>query len=56
MRKIWGIIKKDTVLMIAWILAMLSCFFVKPSFEYLRYIDYTTLALLFCLMVIVNGL
>ncbi|MFQ7318963.1 MAG: SLC13 family permease [Massilimicrobiota timonensis] len=56
MRRIWGIIKKDTVLMIAWILAMLSCFFVKPSFEYLGYIDYTTLALLFCLMVIVNGL
>ena len=56
MKKIWGIIKKDTVLMIAWILAILSCFFVKPSLSYLGYIDYTTLALLFCLMVIVNGL
>ena len=40
MRRIWGIIKKDTVLMIAWILAVLSCFFVKPSFEYFEYIDY----------------
>lgn len=56
MKRIWGAIKKDTVLMIAWILAIFSCFFVKPSLSYLGYIDYTTLVLLFCLMVIVNGL
>lgn len=56
MKKIWNIVKRDTVLMIAWILAIISCFFVKPSLSYLGYIDYTTLALLFCLMAIVNGL
>lgn len=56
MNKTWTIIKRDPVFMIAWILAIVSCFFVKPSLSYLGYIDYTTLALLFCLMVIVNGL
>ena len=40
----------------AFVLAIISSFFVKPSWDYLNYIDFTTLALLFCLMLIVNGL
>lgn len=56
MERIWNAIKRDTVLIIAFVLAIISSFFVKPSWDYLGYIDFTTLALLFCLMLIVNGL
>ncbi len=48
--------KKETVLCIAGILAVISAFFVHPSGEYLDYIDYRVLALLFCLMLVVAGL
>ena len=56
MKRLWNSIKNDTVLIIAFVLAIISSFFVKPSWDYLNYIDFTTLALLFCLMLIVNGL
>ena len=56
MKRLWNSIKNDTVLIIAFVLAIISIFFVKPSWDYLKYIDFTTLALLFCLMLIVNGL
>lgn len=55
MERIWKAIKKDTVLIIAFVLAIISSFFVKSSWDYLGYIDFTTLALLFCLMLIVNN-
>lgn len=55
MRKITGFIKKDAVLSIAVILAVCSMFFVHPDREYLAYIDFRTLAMLFCLMTIVAG-
>ena len=42
--------------MIAVFAALVSCFFVPPSGEYLSYLDLRTLALLYCLMTIVNGL
>lgn len=45
-------IKQETVLMIATMLAIVSMFFVKPDSGYAGYIDYQTLALLFCLMII----
>lgn len=57
MRKIilqW--IKKEMVLVIAGIAALLSMLFVVPSIEYMQYIDYRVLALLFCLMAVVAGL
>lgn len=44
--------RKDTVLVIALMLAAVSMFFVKPDGEYSSYIDYQTLALLFSLMII----
>ena len=56
LKRLWNSIKNDTVLIIAFVLAIISSFFVKPSWDYLNYIDFTTLALLFCLMLIVNGL
>lgn len=56
MGKIKAFIKKETVLVIAGILAVLSCFFVKPDKEYLSYIDFHTILILFCLMVVMAGL
>ena len=48
-------LKKEIVLGIAIILAVLSVFFVRPDSQYLSYIDFRTLAILFCLMTIVAG-
>ena len=45
-------LKQEIVLVIATILAIVSTFFVTPDSSYVGYIDYQTLALLFCLMVI----
>ncbi len=44
--------KKEIVLVIAVVLAVISMFFVTPDSGYAAYIDYQTLALLFCLMII----
>lgn len=44
--------KRETVLMIAMLLAVISMFFITPDSSYIEYIDYQTLALLFCLMLI----
>ena len=49
-------IKQETVLCVAAVLAVLSMAAVPPSAEYLTYPDYKTLALLFCLMSVVAGL
>ncbi len=48
--------KKETVLCIALILAVGSSFIVLPDKEYLGYIDFRTLAILFCLMSVMVGL
>lgn len=48
-------IKKETVLCIAVLLAVLSAFFVWPDGEYIGYIDFKVLALLFCLMTVLCG-
>ena len=39
----------------ATVLAIISCFFVTPGREYLSYINWRTLILLFCLMAVVSG-
>ena len=44
--------KKEAVLCIALLLAVVSAFFVPPSAEYIGYIDWDTLALLFGLMAV----
>ena len=54
--KIYLFIKNETVLSIAAILAIISSFIVKPDINYLGYIDFRTLALLFCLMAVMAGL
>lgn len=55
MKKVWAFFKKEVVLCVAWILAFVSAFFVKPDQEYIKYIDFRTLALLFGLMAIMEG-
>ena len=47
--------KPDTVLTIAWILAIVSAFFVHPTKDYLGYIDFRSLGILWGLMVIIQG-
>ena len=55
-KKIVSFCKKETVLSIAIVLAVISSFFVHPDKEYLGYIDFRTLAILFCLMAVMAGL
>ncbi|MBQ3427886.1 MAG: citrate transporter [Clostridia bacterium] len=49
------IIKNETVLSVAIILAVVSSLFVLPDREYINYIDFRTLSLLFCLMAVMAG-
>lgn len=56
MKRVVSFIKKETVLLAAWVLALISAFFVKPSGEYLGYIDFRSLGILWSLMVIMQGL
>ncbi len=56
MQKIITFFKQETVLCIACILAVISAFFVPPDAQYLEYIDFRTLGLLFCLMAVMAGL
>lgn len=55
MKKIIDFFRKDTVLSIAILLAVISAFLVKPGKEYISYIDYRVLVLLFALMLVVGG-
>ena len=55
MNKVRDFIKNETVLTVSFILALISCCFVHPDAEYLGYFDLRTLALLYCLMVVVAG-
>ncbi len=49
-------IKTEAVLVIALIAALVSAFFVPPTYAYFSYIDYKVLLCLFCLMVVMVGL
>lgn len=55
-RKIICLFKNDIVLLVSLCLALLSCLITPPGPAYLGYIDFHTLILLFCLMLIVEGL
>ena len=55
MERIKTFIKKEAVLCIAAVLAVVSMFFVPPDGEYPGYIDFRTLCLLFSLMTVVAG-
>ena len=55
-QKITAFVKSESVLVISGVLALISCFFTLPSAAYFSYINYKTLAILFCLMTVVAGL
>lgn len=55
MKAVLNFWKKETVLCIASLLAILSMFFVPPDAAYGSYLDWRVLALLFCLMTIMQG-
>ncbi len=54
--KILHFFKHETVLIVSFLLAVVSAFFVPPSAAYLDSIDFGTLALLFSLMAVVAGI
>lgn len=56
MDRISTFLKQEIVLTIAILLAVCSLFLIPPDRSYLSYIDFRTLAILFCLMTIVAGL
>lgn len=56
MNNIIDFVKKEIVLSIATVLAVVSMFFVVPGKEYIDYIDFRTLGILFCLMAVMEGL
>ena len=56
MKILKNIAKNETVFCVSFLLAVLSAFLVHPDAAYLAYPDYRTLALLFCLMILVAGL
>lgn len=53
--KIAKFVKQNIVLIIAWILAGVSVFFVPPDREYLSYFDLKTLLCLFAIMIVLGG-
>ncbi len=48
-KKICKFVKTDTVLVVSIVLAVISMLAVKPDRQYLTYIDFRTLAILFVL-------
>ena len=54
--KISVFIKKEIVLVVATIMAMVSAIIIPPSMDYMKYIDWHVLGLLFCLMTVMAGL
>ncbi|MBR5825838.1 MAG: citrate transporter [Clostridia bacterium] len=54
--KIWAFAKKEVVLSIAIVAAIITCFFVPPDAQYLGYFEEKTLIALFCMLSVVAGL
>lgn len=54
--RVKGFVKKETVLCIAAVIAVMTMFIVPPDGEYVGYIDVRVLCLLLCLMAVVAGL
>ncbi len=51
---ILNFLKEETVFSVSLLLALISCFFVKPSINYLNYINWDTIILLFIIMLFVE--
>ena len=54
--KLLGFIKSEVVLCVSFLLAAVSSFIIKPDSQYIKYIDWNTLLLLFALMAVMAGL
>ena len=54
--RIKSFLKREVILCVAFVLALVSCFFVKPDIQYFSYIDYRTLSILLVLMLTMAGL
>lgn len=55
-KKLCAFIKKETVLTVAIVLAVISAVLIVPDKTYAGYIDFRTLSILFCLMAVMAGL
>ena len=55
-RHIGGFVKKNAVMVIAMVAAMVTCFIVPPDRAYLDYFDVKTLTCLFCVLAVVCAL
>ncbi|MBP5266750.1 MAG: citrate transporter [Lachnospiraceae bacterium] len=55
MQTLKNFIKSEIVLCVAFVLAVISCFFVRPDKGYISYIDYRTLSILLMLMITMAG-
>ena len=53
---VWKFFKRNTVLCVAALAAIITCFFVPPSKEYLGYFDFKTLACLFLTLAVICAL
>lgn len=47
---------KDKVFIIAFVFAIISCFFIPPSLDYISYVNFKVLIIMFTLMIAVAGL
>lgn len=56
MKSIVNFFKREAVLCISGVFAVISCFIVPPSTAYAGYVDLRVLILLFCLMLVVAGI
>ena len=56
MERIKNFCKNEIILIVSFVLALASAFAVKPDKGYAEYIDFRTIALLFCLMTVMAGL
>ena len=54
--RICKFLKKEVVLCVAFVLAVISSFLIHPDKKYIQYIDFRTLAILFSLMSVMAGL
>lgn len=55
MKKVFDFCKKEIVFTVALVLTIISMFFVPVNAGYIEYIDFKVIALLFCLMAVVEG-
>ena len=56
LERIGAFVKKNAVMLIAMLAAVITCFFVPPDREYLGYFDVKTLTCLFCVLAVVCAL